>query len=409
MAYIAVPKLRFGCTDWKKVELKDIAKRVTRKNKKNETDLPLTISSLDGLVDQRKYFKKQVASKDMSGYYLIYNGEFAYNKSYSVGFDFGSVKRLDKYSNGALSTLYICFALEDIVNSDFIVGYFDSCKWNRHVSKVCAEGARNHGLLNISADDFMKMNIYLPNLEEQKKIADFLTAFDKRITVQQNIIADLEETKKGLLQKIFSQEIRFKAENGQDYPDWEEKRLLAISELITVGIANSATHAYTENGVVMFRNLNIKPNELDELDIIHISTEFAQKYEKKKLQENDMLVCRTGYPGTACIVPKKYSGAQTFTTLIVRLNHAEADVKYVCQYINSDIGKKYFESTQIGGGQKNSGAGILSKMPIKIPCMEEQRKIADFLSTFDKKITAEKQILSDLLEIKKGLLQQMFV
>lgn len=409
MAYIAVPKLRFGCTDWKKVELKDIAKRVTRKNKKNETDLPLTISSLDGLVDQRKYFKKQVASKDMSGYYLIYNGEFAYNKSYSVGFDFGSVKRLDKYSNGALSTLYICFALEDIVNSDFIVGYFDSCKWNRHVSKVCAEGARNHGLLNISADDFMKMNIYLPNLEEQKKIADFLTAFDKRITVQQNIIADLEETKKGLLQKIFSQEIRFKAENGQDYPDWEEKRLLAISELITVGIANSATHAYTENGVVMFRNLNIKPNELDELDIIHISTEFAQKYEKKKLQENDMLVCRTGYPGTACIVPKKYSGAQTFTTLIVRLNHAEADVKYVCQYINSDIGKKYFESTQIGGGQKNSGAGILSKMPIKIPCMEEQRKIADFLSTFDKKITAEKQILSDLQEIKKGLLQQMFV
>ena len=305
--------------------------------------------------------------------------------------------------------MYICFALEDIVNSDFIVGYFDSCKWNRHVSKVCAEGARNHGLLNISADDFMKMNIYLPNLEEQKKIADFLTAFDKRITVQQNIIADLEETKKGLLQKIFSQEIRFKAENGQDYPDWEEKRLLAISELITVGIANSATHAYTENGVVMFRNLNIKPNELDELDIIHISTEFAQKYEKKKLQENDMLVCRTGYPGTACIVPKKYSGAQTFTTLIVRLNHAEADVKYVCQYINSDIGKKYFESTQIGGGQKNSGAGILSKMPIKIPCMEEQRKIADFLSTFDKKITAEKQILSDLQEIKKGLLQQMFV
>ena len=85
MAYIAVPKLRFGCTDWKKVELKDIAKRVTRKNKKNETDLPLTISSLDGLVDQRKYFKKQVASKDMSGYYLIYNGEFDYKTSYSVG------------------------------------------------------------------------------------------------------------------------------------------------------------------------------------------------------------------------------------------------------------------------------------------------------------------------------------
>ena len=97
------PKLRFPGFDepWRVERLSDFTDRVTRKNSKNETDLPLTISSKDGLVDQVSYFNKTVASKDMSGYYLLKNGEFAYNKSYSVGYDFGSIKRLDRYPMGA--------------------------------------------------------------------------------------------------------------------------------------------------------------------------------------------------------------------------------------------------------------------------------------------------------------------
>lgn len=124
-----MPKLRFpGFADeWQKEKLRDFAERVTRKNKDNETELPLTISSKDGLVDQITYFNKQVSSEDMSGYYLLKNGEFAYNKSYSVGFDFGSINRLDRYQLGALSTLYICFSLTKH-NSDFMRTYFDSLK-----------------------------------------------------------------------------------------------------------------------------------------------------------------------------------------------------------------------------------------------------------------------------------------
>ena len=108
------PKLRFPGFDepWKAEMLSDFSERVTRKNTKNETNLPLTISSKDGLVDQISYFNKMVASKDISSYYLLKEGEYAYNKSYSVGYDFGSIKRLDRYPMGALSTLYICFALK---------------------------------------------------------------------------------------------------------------------------------------------------------------------------------------------------------------------------------------------------------------------------------------------------------
>ena len=109
------PKLRFpGFTEpWSHVKLSDFVERVTRKNINSETNLPLTISSKDGLVDQISFFNKTVASKDMSGYYLLKNGEYAYNKSYSVGYDFGSIKRLERYPMGALSTLYICFALKN--------------------------------------------------------------------------------------------------------------------------------------------------------------------------------------------------------------------------------------------------------------------------------------------------------
>ena len=115
---MAQPKLRFKSEDgtefpeWKTQKLSSVSSRVVRKNVGNISDIPLTIASLYGLVDQREYFKKTIASQNMEGYYLLYNGEFAYNKSYSKGFDFGAIKRLDKYEYGALSTLYICFALK---------------------------------------------------------------------------------------------------------------------------------------------------------------------------------------------------------------------------------------------------------------------------------------------------------
>ena len=190
---------------WEEKALSEIAARVTRKNKGNQTDIPLTISSLDGLVDQRDYFKKAVASKDMSGYFLLRNGEFAYNKSYSVGFDYGSIKRLDKYPCGALSTLYICFGLKPNVkvDSDYLTHYFDSQKWNPEIAAICAEGARNHGLLNVPTTDFFDINIAVPSLPEQRKIADCLTSLGDVIAKAKDELDAWQELKKGLLQQMF--------------------------------------------------------------------------------------------------------------------------------------------------------------------------------------------------------------
>ncbi|MFJ6246117.1 restriction endonuclease subunit S [Bacillus bombysepticus] len=200
-----VPEVRFpGFTeDWERCKLGEIVERITRKNKDLESTLPLTISAQFGLIDQNTFFKKQVASKDVSGYYLLKKGEFAYNKSYSNDFPWGAVKRLDKYDMGALSTLYITFRPTK-VNSDFLVSYYDSNDWHKEVSMRAAEGARNHGLLNISAQDFFETELKIPKENnEQEKIGAFFKQLDDIIALHQRELDALKETKKAFLQKMF--------------------------------------------------------------------------------------------------------------------------------------------------------------------------------------------------------------
>lgn len=198
-----VPNLRFNNDPYKKYNLYEFATRVTRKNKDNVSNLPLTISAQYGLVDQVSFFNKTVASKDMSGYYLLKNGEFAYNKSYSNDYPWGAIKRLDLYDMGCLSTLYICFKTNDnIVNSNYLVHYFESSKWHKQVADIAGEGARNHGLLNIVVNDFFNTKHAVPTIENQIKIAGFLDLIEKRIQTQIKIIDALVLQKKYIISSL---------------------------------------------------------------------------------------------------------------------------------------------------------------------------------------------------------------
>ncbi|TCE77936.1 Type I restriction endonuclease, specificity subunit [Bifidobacterium longum subsp. longum] len=170
---------------WEQRKLGDIAERVTRKNENNESDLPLTISAQHGLIDQRLFFNAQVASRDMSGYYLLRQGEFAYNKSTSADSPWGAIKRLTRYEKGCVSTLYICFALLN-ANPDYLVTYYETNRWHKAVQMIAAEGARNHGLLNIAPDDFFDTMVSLPESQaEQQTIGAFFSRLDSLITLHQ--------------------------------------------------------------------------------------------------------------------------------------------------------------------------------------------------------------------------------
>ncbi len=203
-----VPTIRFpGFTgNWERKTLGTVCERVTRKNKNNESSLPLTIASQYGLIDQRDFFNRTVAAKDMSNYYLLKKGEFAYNKSYSNGFDYGSIKRLNAYECGCLSSLYICFALKSTqVDSDYLECYFDSQLWYDDVSQICAEGARNHGLLNVDTKAFFDdVTIMVPpTIMEQRQISNYLKSIDSLVTFHQDKLDAMKELKKGLLQQMF--------------------------------------------------------------------------------------------------------------------------------------------------------------------------------------------------------------
>ncbi len=188
--------------EWNSCQLKDVATRVTRKNKENNQTI-LTISGRDGLVDQMSYFNKQIASKNVIGYYLINNGEFAYNKSYSQGYPMGAIKMLTNYDRGVVSTLYICFKLNTNQSNSFFQHYFESGLQNRSIEKVAQEGARNHGLLNIGVNDFFDIELQIPSLKEQIKISDYLSALDDKIAVKKAELDKLKAWKQGLLQQMF--------------------------------------------------------------------------------------------------------------------------------------------------------------------------------------------------------------
>ena len=201
-----VPKLRFKGFEgeWEKVKLNTFAKRVTRKNTNLESTLALTIASAQGLVSQIDYFNNLVIGSNICNYYLLYKGEFAYNKSYSNGYPFGSVKRLDRYEKGILSTLYITFSIDDSISSDYLTQFFETTLWHKEVAERSAEGARNHGLLNIGAEDFLTINIVKPqSKEEQQMISDYFISLDRQITLQSQRLEKLKQIKAACLDKMF--------------------------------------------------------------------------------------------------------------------------------------------------------------------------------------------------------------
>lgn len=404
------PMLRFKADDgsdfpaWEEKALSEIAARVTRKNKGNQTDIPLTISSLDGLVDQRDYFKKTVASKDMSGYFLLRNGEFAYNKSYSVGFDYGSIKRLDKYPCGALSTLYICFGLKPNVKVDsgYLAHYFDSQKWNPEVAAICAEGARNHGLLNVPTADFFDINIAVPSLPEQRKIADLLSAVDDVIAAQEVEVAAWEKRKKGVMQKLFSQEVRFKADDGSDFPDWKEKTLGEIIREYREYHEKDGTYEHvslTKDGVI---------SKTERYDRDYLVKCVDKKYRVTHM--NDIcynpanlkfgVICRNTYgDGIFSPIYVTYRVNESYDPIFIEaLVVRDAFIQQALRFQEGTV----YERMSVSPSDFES-------MFVSVPSLPEQRKIADCFTSLGDVIAKAKDELDAWRELKKGLLQQMFV
>ena len=393
------PKLRFPGFDepWRAERVSDFADRVTRKNSKNETDLPLTISSKDGLVDQVSYFNKTVASKDMSGYYLLKNGEFAYNKSYSVGYDFGSIKRLDRYPMGALSTLYICFALKRH-DSDFIKAYFDSLKWYREIYMISAEGARNHGLLNVPTEEFFNTKHYLPeNTDEQRKIADFLIALDRRIDAQQSLVDNLKKYKRGLLFDVLSEKRKITPNEWNTYQIGEFLSSKSIKQLPSAEaplMAFTATGGVCEKGERYDRGFLVK----DANTKLYKRTDYGDFI----YSSNNLDVGSIGL---------NLYGAAVISDVYEIFSIENADRWFISEAIQQKTVMRNILKYRQGClyGQYRIYADDFLSVKIKLPSLKTQKEIGILFSQLERKIQHEQRVLSSLELLRTSLLQQLFI
>ena len=406
------PEIRFeGFTDpWEQRKLGEVAHRVIRKNEGNQSDLPLTISAQHGLVDQRDYFNNQVASRNMSGYYLLENGEFAYNKSTSGDSPWGAIKRLTKYEKGCLSTLYICFGL-DLGDPDFLVTYYETNRWHGAVQMIAAEGARNHGLLNIAPDDFFETMLTLPcSTEEQKQIGCFFTQLNSLITLHQRKYDKLCTVKKSMLDKMFPKpgetepEIRFE---GFTDP-WEQRKL---SEVATFGGGHTPSMAdsdnYEDGCVLWVTSQDVKSSYLDKT-----TTQITEKGAKELTlypAGSLVMVTRSGILRHTLPVAELRKPSTVNQDIRVILPQGACCGGWLLRFFISRNKELLLEFGKTGTTVESIDFGKIKDMLLRMPSSVEQQQIGRFFAKLDDLITLHQRKLELLRNIKKSLLDRMFV
>ena len=360
----------------------------TERNSDNEYR-PVAVGRY-GIRTRESIFSKELA-KDYSKNKLIYKDTLTVGMG-SVQIDIGVLSEDVIYS---VSPAYHTYRIEGI-NSEYLK-YCLECRNQDMFVRYVKKGSRQGKTIDLKR--WLTYEIPVCSEMEQKRVVEKISYVDALIEVAQTQLAKLDDLVKSRFIELFG-----------DAFEHTKLTIGDISEESTVGIANSATHAYSDSGVVLLRNQNIRVNSLDDSDLIYITEEFASNYKNKALKANDILVTRTGANvGMACIVPPKYEGCQTFTTLILRLKkNVRISPVFVCHYINSPLGKQFIDDKKVGGAQPNFGAKQLATMPIIIPVAELQSQFEMLVEHTDKSKLAVQKTLEKLETLKKSLMQQYF-
>ena len=412
-----VPKLRFkGYNDkWKKVKLKDIC--------------------IDFIVPMRDKPKK-------------FNGNIPWCRIEDIE---------GNYFNGTKSNQYVSHETIDAMNLKIIPTGSVICSCSASlgtyaintrpiitnqtfIGLVCSDAISNHFLLNlmntqtkklriiaggttipyISREKFEEYDIKIPNKSEQEKIASFLTLIDKKIEKQKELVEILKKYKRGLLSAIFSQKMRFKDDNGKDYPAWEEKILNEIFDIVTDFVAAGSFADLREkvhynekpDFAQLVRTIDLKNNFLNK-DFVYVN-ELAYNYLwRVNLNEDAIILPNIGanigevYYVSALNLPHKNNVLGPNAILLKSSNN---NLYYLYSRCLTDNFRKQLFLQVGASGQPKFNKTDLKKIKIKISInIDEQNKISEFLSEFDNKIQQEESTLNYLQMYKRGLLQQLFI
>lgn len=375
--------------EWKDKRLCDLFDRQVERNKENNKNV-LTISAQQGLINQAKFFNKEVASENKSNYYLMQKNDFAYNKSYSAGYPFGAIKRLMIFEKGVVSPLYICFRAKKGINISFYDNYFESGRLNRDINSYAQEGARNHGLLNIAIGDFFNSHMLYPTPQEQQKIANVLMVWDKAIEAQNQYIIAREKKKKALMQKLL-----------QPKPYWQKIELSKVLK---------ERKTYSEKGQG-FEHVSLTKDGI---------IAKGARYERDFLVKEANKEYKITYLNDICynpanlkfgVISRNNYGSAIFSPIYVTFIVKEGfDVYFVDYYLTQNNFIQYIRKYEEGT--------IYERMAVKpsdfllgvvdFPQYDEQKEIASILAMADAEISMEKAKL-ELYKLQKKSLMQLLL
>ena len=398
------PRLRFkradgtDYPDWEEKKLGEVLTQRRDIQTISEKAPLLAFTIEDGVIDpkDKKTNKRDFLIKDKENkkFQLTKYDDIIYNPA---NIKFGAIHR-NKFGEGVVSPIYVI--LKTNQNPSF-VEY--SLKRESFISKTkkYLEGTVEK-LRTLKSENFLSLSVFLPCLEEQEKIGSFLSDIDEVILASDQEVKKFQELKKGAMQKIFSQEVRFKRDDGTDYPDWKEKKL---GDICNIYDGTHQTPNYTKTGIKFVSVENI--NDLYSSQKFISEKDFDKNY-KIYPQKGDILMTRIGDIGTPALVSKDEKIAFYVSLALFKPNNI-INSKFFVQVLQSNFVKQEFWIRTLHTAfPKKINKKDIGICKLFLPCLEEQEKIGDFLSDFDEAISLAKQELEKWKLLKKGLLQQMF-
>ena len=369
--------------EWSISRLNEIEKKVKEKNKDFVYDKVLTNSASRGVVLQSDYFKKSIANtNNINGYYVVRKNDFVYNPRISTDAPVGPISR-NTLTDGIMSPLYTVFRIENM-DLDFLDQYFKSTHWHKYMKSVANYGAR-HDRMAISSNDFINLPIRHPSHPEQQKIADFLTSVDKRIELLEKKKTLLETYKKGVMKKIFNQEIRFKDDSGRDFPEWKKKKLVEFKELIhgdgdwilSKDITIDEKYKIIQLGSVGFGKLIQK-------DLKTVSQSSFEDIKGTLIEGGDLLINRmVDQKLYACIFNESINHITSVDVCWIRENDYFDNYFLLQQILTDNYQRKLLNLSSGSGRVRISKKNLFEKVKFQFPCKIEQKKISNFLSKID--------------------------
>lgn len=399
-----VPELRFPEFDgeWEEKQLNNIVDSLKGNSNDNEELPVLTISAKKGWMNQKERFSQVIAGNSLSKYNELKKGDLSYNKGNSKVAIYGIVYKLN-YDRALVPNVYKSFRPKSNYESDFIEKYFHTKILDKQLRKLITSTARMDGLLNISDNDFYSMLINIPTKKEQQKIGEFFSKLDRQIELEEQKLAKLEEQKKGYMQKIFSQEFRFKDENGNDYPEWEDKLISDIGKVITGNTPSKKENDYWNSNQYIW----VTPTDISNKKNIYTSGyQLSQKgfSKARQLPKNTLLITCIASIGKNAILRIEGSCNQQINAVIPNDNY---DVDYL-YYAFEDV-SKLMKSIAGKTATQIVNKAVFEKLLLNVPIYEEQQKISGFLNKVDILIDKQAQKIDELKLRKQGFLQKMFV